>query len=132
MKSKVLTILIFSFLSVIAVNGQNRTKKVDPVGTWKYEAPSAPEGYTSGIIVVGMAEKKHTVTISFTGSDYKIPAENVKVENDVILFSVYIESEDIKITLKIEGAAKMTGKAVYSEGEIPLSLTKSVEAVGTK
>jgi hypothetical protein len=129
---KVILLVLLSVITMTFLTAQSNKKKVDPLGTWKYEAPSAPEGYLSGTIVVGMAEKKHTVTISFAGSDYKLPAENVKVENDVILFSVYIESEDIKITLKMEGATKMSGKAVYSEGEIPLSLTKTVEAAGTK
>ena len=126
MKCKTLTLLVILLLSVISVNGQDNSKKTSPVGTWKFEAPYAPEGYTSGTIAVGLTEQKHTTTMSFTGSEYKIPGEKVKVTNDSILFSVYLEGQDIKVLLKIENETKMSGKAVYSEGEVPLTLTKAV------
>ena len=37
-----------------------------------------------------------------------------------------MEGQDIKVMLKIENETKMSGKAVYSEGEVPLTLTKVV------
>ena len=115
--------MLVSFLSVIAVSGQN-SNRVNPVGTWKFAAPYAPEGYSSGTIVVGLTEQKHTATMSFTGSEYKLPGENVKAQNDSILFSIYLEGQDIKVMLKIENDTNMSGKAVYSEGEVPLSLSR--------
>ena len=126
MKNKILVFLVISIITVLTVNGQNNVKKSNPVGTWKFEAPYAPEGYSSGTISVGLEEKKHTTTMSFTGNDYKIPGEKVLVTNDSILFSVYVEGQDIKVFLKIEDETKMSGKAVYSEGEVPLTLTKEV------
>ena len=123
MKNRILTVMLVSFLSVIAVSGQNSNKS-NPVGTWKFAAPYAPEGYSSGTIVVGLTEQKHTATMSFTGSEYKLPGENVKAQNDSILFSIYLEGQDIKVMLKIENDTNMSGKAVYSEGEVPLSLSK--------
>jgi len=100
---------------------------MDPIGTWKFEAPYAPEGYTSGTIVVGMAENKYNSTMVFTGSDYKLTGEKVKFEKDTVSFTIYIEGEDINVTLKMENGTKMAGKAVYSEGEVPLTMTKTVE-----
>ena len=126
MKNKVLALLVISILSVLTVNGQNNVKKSNPVGTWKFEAPYAPEGYGSGTISIGIEKEKHTTTMSFTGNDYKIPGEKVSVTNDSILFSVYVEGQDVKVVLKIEDETKMSGKAVYSEGEVPLTLTKEV------
>lgn len=125
MKTRILTLLALSILSFTVVSGQNNSKQENPVGTWKFEAPYAPEGYNSGIIVVGIAEKKNTTTMSFTGSDYKIEGEKVKAANDSITFSVYVEGQDVKVFLKIESETTMSGKAVYSEGEIPLTLTKA-------
>jgi len=124
MKNKILTLMIVSFLFVIAVSGQKITKN-NPVGTWKFEAPYAPEGYSSGTIVVGITDQKHTTTMSFTGNDIKIPGENVKAVKDSIYFTVYVEGQDVKVMLKIENDTIMSGKAVYSEGEVPLSLTKT-------
>jgi hypothetical protein len=63
--------------------------------------------------------------MSFTGSDYKLPGEQVKAANDSVFFNIYLEGQDIKVMLKLESESKMTGKAVYSEGEVPLTLTKA-------
>lgn len=126
MISKILTVLVISFFSVIEVSGQNSIKKTNPVGTWKFEAPYAPEGYTSGTIEVGLVEQKYSATLVFTGSEYKLTGEKVKVVNDSVLFSIYLEGQDIKVMLEIENETKMSGKAVYTEGEVPLTLTKNV------
>lgn len=127
MKRKTLTLLAILLLTVIAVNGQDNSKKNNPVGTWKFDAPYAPEGYTSGVIVVGFEKQKHTASMSFAGSDYKIPGENVKSSSDSLIFSVFVESQDVRVLLKVENEARMSGKAIYSEGEVPLTLTKSTE-----
>jgi hypothetical protein len=119
------TILIVFLLAVIAVSSGQTTKKVDPVGSWKFDAPYAPEGYTTGTIVIGLVEQKHTATMSFAGSEYKLTGENVKVENDTVSFSIFLEGQDIKVSLKGDADAKLVGKAVYSEGEVPLTLTKN-------
>lgn len=124
MKSKFFTLVLISFLSVLAVSGQATAGKTDPVGSWKFEAPYAPEGYTSGTIVVGLTEQKHTATMMFTGSEYKLTGDKVKVENDTLTFIIYLEGQNINVSLKIESNTKMAGKAVYSEGEVPLTLTK--------
>jgi hypothetical protein len=119
------TVLIMFLFAVIAISSGQTTKKIDPVGSWKFDAPYAPEGYTSGTIVIGLVEKKHTATMSFTGSEYKLNGENVIVENDTVTFSVFLEGQDIKVSLKGDADAKLVGKAVYSEGEVPLTLTKN-------
>jgi hypothetical protein len=127
MKTKIFALFIITFFLSINVYGQAGASKTDPSGTWKFEAPSAGEGYDSGTILVGMAEKKYTATIIFTGSEYKIAGEKVKFEKEILTFSIYLEGEEIGTTLKMETGTKMTGKAVYSGGEVPITLTKSVE-----
>lgn len=125
MRTKILSLLVVCFLISVASSAQNNSQKNDPVGTWKFDAPYAPEGYTSGVIVVGKEEQKYTVAMSFTGYEYKFVGEKVKFEKDIVSFSIYLEGENISVTLKFENATKMTGKAVYSEGEVPLTLTKT-------
>ncbi|TAL66629.1 MAG: hypothetical protein EPN88_08075 [Bacteroidetes bacterium] len=124
MKKLFLFILVVVF-TIPALTAQNNQTTKNPIGTWKFEAPYAPEGYTSGIMIVGMAEKKPTTAMSFTGSDYKLPGEMVKTSNDSLLFSIYVEGENVNVMLKIENESKMSGKAVYSGGEVPLTLTKT-------
>ncbi len=132
MKSKILTLLVISFLSVIAVSAQNTNKKAGPVGSWNFEAPYAPQGYQSGTIAVSLADKKYSATMTFNGNTSPLTAEKVSVVNDSLFFSVYVEAQDVSIKLKLEDAAKMTGKAVYTEGEVPLTLTKSTGVVEVK
>jgi hypothetical protein len=125
MKSKFLAILVISMISVITINGQAAApNKLNPVGQWSYAAPYAPEGYQSGIVEIGLTEGKYTATFSVTGSEYKMPAEKVKFMNDVVTFIVMIDVNQIDISLKMDGDKKMTGKAAYSDGEIPMTLTK--------
>lgn len=128
MKRSLFILVIISLFTLTLTAQKGNGQKNDPVGTWKFDAPYAPEGYTSGKIVVGFTEQKHTTTMSFTGSDYKLPGENVKAVNDSVFFSVYLEGQDIKVLLKIENDTTMSGKAVYSEGEVPLVLTKVLAA----
>jgi hypothetical protein len=119
---------LVTFLLALATSGyaQNAKPDADLIGTWKFEAPYAPEGYTSGIIVIGKSEQKHTATMSFTGSEYKLSGENVKVDKDSVTFSLNLEGQQIKVSLKGAEDSKMVGKAVYSEGEVPLTLLRKL------
>jgi hypothetical protein len=124
MKTRIFTLLIISLFAVCVVSAQTDSKKSNPLGKWKFEAPYAPEGYTLGTIDIATEGEKYLTTITFDGSDYKIPGENTKVEKDNVAFDVFIEGDQIAISLKAENDTKMTGKAVYSQGEIPLTLTR--------
>ena len=129
MKSKILSLIIISFLSLLVVSGQNTSRKNIPVGSWKFEAPYAPEGYTSGTIIVRLTEQRYAITMSFTGNDNRFTGDKVKFENDSLFFSLYIEGQDVEMSLKLKSGTMMSGKAVYSEGEIPLTLLKSTVEV---
>ena len=124
MKTKVLSLLIISLFAVCVVSAQTDSKKINATGKWKFEAPYAPEGYNLGTIDIAASGEKYSTTITFEGSDYKIPGENTRVEKDSVAFLVYLEGDQIAISLKAENNTKMTGKAVYSQGEIPLTLTR--------
>ena len=124
MKKEILLILLV-VLNLSFLTAQNNQIKKNPIGSWKFDAPYAQEGYTSGTIIVGLEEQKYTASIAFTGSEFVHKGEQVKAVSDSLLFSVNIEGQEVKVMLKIEDEAKMTGKAVYSEGEVPLTLVKN-------
>jgi len=124
MKRNIFIFVIISVFSLTSFAQQGKGQKINPAGNWKFEAPYAQEGYTSGTIIVGNAEQKTTVTISFTGNEFKIPGEDVKVAKDSVFFSVYLQGQIVKVLLKMDTEIKMSGKAVYSEGEVPLTLSK--------
>jgi len=125
---KVILFILFIVFSLPVVTAQNNQVKKDPVGKWKFEAPYAPEGYTSGTIEVGLADKKYSAAMYFTPIDTKYSGEMVKIENDTLIFNVLVEGNDVVVTLKFEDLTKMSGRAVYSGGEVPLTLTKVVDA----
>jgi hypothetical protein len=123
---KIITAFMLLLFSASIISAQSSVDKKSPLGKWKFEAPYAPEGFTTGIIEVSFADNKYSSAISFTGSDYIIPGDKTKIENDTVTFVVIVEGNEVAVTLKAENNAKMTGKAVYFEGEIPLTLTKDV------
>lgn len=121
---KIITLLVLSVISITVISGQTSKSKKDFTGKWSFAAPAAPDGFTAGNIEIALGEGKYSSTISFPGNDYKIPGDKTKVENDTLTFSVVIEGNEVNIILKPENDLKMTGKAIYFEGEIPLVLTK--------
>jgi hypothetical protein len=131
--------MIFMLLAVILIAsnigiGRNNSKMTDPVSTWKFEAPAAEDGYNSGNIIIGAEKNKYTVVISFTNYAPDITAGDVKIVNYTLSFDVPLEGEFVTVTLKSERKNKMTGKAVYSGGIVPLTLTFIVDSgkAGTK
>lgn len=112
-----LVMLVASFTSAVSAQ-----KKVDPTGTWTYEATAAPYEYSSGDIVVAKEGKDFTVQIVL-GEYYKMKGEKVVYENNELSFTVYIEGEaiDIKTTVEKE---EMKGQASYSDGDIPITAKK--------
>ena len=123
---KIIPFIFLLIFSIPAIHAQSSAKDNNPLGKWKFEASYAPEGYTSGMIEVSLNEDKYSASISFTGTDYKFPGEKVKVEGENLFFIVYIQDSDVTINLKMDGNTKMAGKASYSEGEIPLTLTREI------
>jgi hypothetical protein len=109
--------LVAAFTSTVSAQ-----KKVDPTGTWSYEAPMAPYEYSSGDIVIDKDGKDYTVQIVL-GEYYKVKGEKVVYEKNELSFVVYIEGEaiDIKATLTKE---EMKGTASYSDGDIPVTAKK--------
>lgn len=128
MKRNIVTLILIP-LFFIAVSAQKvGIPKKDPVGKWKFELINGPEGYSSGIMNVGFAEKKYSATMIFTNGDYQVPGEKVSFVNDSLNFLMYAEGEEITVLLKLTNPQKMEGKIIYSEGELLLILTKEIKA----
>lgn len=129
MKKAFFTILFFfSILTVISAQDAASQKK-NPVGNWKFEAPYAPQGYNNGSIIVVSAENKLSATMSFDSMQYQFPAEKVKAVADSLYFSINLEGQSVDVSLKLTDDSNMTGKAVYSEGSVPLTVKRIAEAV---
>jgi hypothetical protein len=123
MKKNIFTLILVSLL-IGSASAQKITKKNDPTGKWKFEAVNAPEGFTSGTIDVGFAEKLYSVVMTFEGNGYSFPGEKVKFEKDSFNYSMYVDNQEVVVTLALIDPLKMEGKAVYSDGEVQLIMNK--------
>ena len=101
-----------------------RKINIDPSGTWKFNAPDAPEGYNEGKLVINKGKDgKYNVQIVFDQYN-KMDAENVKVDGNQLSFLAYVEGEAVFI--KAETSKKeIKGKASYSEGTLDILATKT-------
>jgi len=108
--------LVMLAASFTTVNAQ---KKVDPVGTWSYEAEYAPYEYSSGDIVVSKEGKEYKVEIKL-GEYYKIKASSVEYKDNLLSFNVYVEGESVSVKTTLEKETHK-GTASYSEGTLELS-----------
>ncbi|MCK4344366.1 MAG: hypothetical protein KAX05_03700 [Bacteroidales bacterium] len=94
-------------------------KKFSPAGTWEFKAPEAPEGYTTGNLVISKKKSGYAVTMEF--NEYmKYNAVDVVYKAKKIEFTVYVEGE----TVNISGTFKkdsFTGDASYSGGVLDLT-----------
>jgi len=98
----------------------------DPVGKWKFSAPGAPYGYDQGIIEIVREAGEFSATVSFTGMDYKFELEKVKFEEEKLSFNLYLEGEDIYVLMSFSEENKLSGKAIYSQGEVTLYATREL------
>lgn len=128
MKKIGLYLLLLLFCIPVITAAQDGRSKKDPIGKWIYEGPSAPEGYTYGKMEFSVADKKFNATWTFAGNEEnKYSSDNIKFKNDTLSFNVYVDGEDVAVTLKLEDKSKMTGKAIYSGGEVPMTLIREVK-----
>lgn len=124
---RVIYVTLLLLISSCMVSGQTGIIKQDLTGKWLFQAPYAPEGYKDGTIEVGYAEKKYSATMIFSVGENKFIGDKVRFENDTLYFNVFIEGQDVIVKLKYDNETKMTGKAVYNEGIVPLLLTKEIK-----
>jgi hypothetical protein len=120
MKNKILQLLLIISVSFIGSLSTNAQVKVAYLGNWSFIAPTAPDGYTFGIIEI----KKDSVNTSFTELKYKVPSIWIKVENDSITYKAIVDDTDVLFSLKIENEANIKGNAVWSDGETQMILKK--------
>ncbi len=115
-------ILILGLISIIALSATVK----DPVGKWKFTAPGAPYGYDQGLIEIVKDLDEYKATLSFTGMEYKFELEKVKYVDEKLSFSLYLEGEDIYVLMSFSEDDKLSGKALYSQGEVALYATREI------
>jgi len=100
-------------------------KKVDPVGTWSFNAPDAGYEYSKGDIVVAKEGKEYTAKLVY-GESYEIKGQDVLLEKDQLTFKISIEGEVINIKGTVTKET-IIGKASFSEGSIDFEAERKKE-----
>jgi hypothetical protein len=120
MKNKMLKLFLPGLIMLFVSIPSNAQTKETYRGKWSFVAPSAPEGFTNGIIEI----KKDSVYIAFTDGNYRFPSNWIKVKGDSLIYESSINSEAVLFSLKMTEKLKITGNAVWSGGETLMVLTK--------
>lgn len=120
MKNKILQ--LFLIISVFLIGSLSINAQIKPAyfGNWSFDAPSAPDGYTYGIIEI----KKDSINTFFTQLNYKVPSTWIKAKNDSISYKADVGDADVLFSLKIENETNIKGNAVWSDGETQMILKK--------
>jgi hypothetical protein len=95
-------------------------QKVSFSGDWNFEAPAAPEGYNRGVVTF----EKDSSFIIFSDGYYVYPSNWLEVKGDSILYESDIDGMIVLFSLKIDEKTKISGNAVWYDGESSLNLTK--------
>ena len=93
--------------------------KVNPVGTWHFNAPDAPYEYSTGDIVITKKDGKYKADIVYS-EYYKLETKDFKLEGNVVTFKAYIEGDVIYFKGKIE-KDKINGKVSFSDGTLSVT-----------
>lgn len=109
--------LLLTFILFVSVRSYSQVG--DYTGTWKFEAPDAPQEALTGTIVF---TADSAITIFNSGDRFK--SNWLKINNDSILFESQTDDGVVHVSLKMTSNNSMTGKADWGIGETPLMLKK--------
>ena len=119
MKKRVSYLVTTGFLVLFSLMTYSQIHKKH-MGYWRFLAPNAPEGSTSGIVIF----RTDTAIMTFDGYD-EYQSKWLKVRNDSIIYEIDFGEAKVLFSLKVNGGNSMTGKAVWDNGETRITLTKS-------
>ncbi len=115
-------IVLGLFLMLVIGNAFATEKAKNAVGTWAYEAPTAPYEYAKGKLI--FTEKGDKMEGKIKIGEEEIAMRNIKADGENVSFGAYVEGEYVSIKIAIkknefsgtanssEGAIKVTGKKV--------------------
>jgi len=117
--------LIGLFLAFTSFSMEPIAKKIDPTGIWKFNAPTAPEGYAAGEFIIGKEGKSYSVVFALD-EYYQVTASEVVYKKNRLDFVLYLEGYVVKISGTFEDE-KFTGIASYAEGVIDVTAVRKKE-----
>ena len=122
-------LIIFTFLLAMVAGSFNASAKIRPkdvVGDWKYEAPTAPYGFEKGTFAFSEKDGKLAGSLILQDGS-KMELEGVKLEKDVLTFSLYVEGGYVMASFKIDGDS-LSGAVSSPDGNINVTAQKEKKA----
>jgi len=110
------------FLVAVMANVQATTSNAKITGTWNYSAPEAPYEYSKGQIILNENGDKLEGKVNIDG--YEMKLNNIKLEDDVLTCSLYVEGEYVSVKLTFK-KNKFEGTANTPEGTITVTGEKA-------
>jgi hypothetical protein len=96
-----------------------------PVGSWEYSVPGVQAGYESGTMTIAEDGKEYKVTMQLN-EYFKADAESVVYKKKDIIFTIYVETEEILVSGSFEGD-EFKGSISYSEGDFTITATRTLK-----
>lgn len=118
-------ILMAIFITTVSFSVKPSLKRFNPVGTWKFSAPYAPEGYNTSDLIITKEGKEYKVVFALN-EYYQIAANEVVYKKKQLSFILYIETETVLIEGMFE-EDKFSGTANYSGGIIDVTAVREKE-----
>ena len=116
-------------MSLLAVNPGNSTFCTNnptevlgnvynsPVGIWEYTVEDVPYEYSAGTLIITKEKEGYKAVIKVNYNT--LTATDVKVNENTLNFSVYIEGSKVQVSLQVMDDA-INGKANSAEGTFSL------------
>ena len=128
MSYKVVSSLLGSLFLVVLLSSftfEASAFKYSPVGSWEYSVPGVQAGYEAGIMTIIEDGKGYKVTLQLN-EYFKVDAEKVVYKRKALNFSVWIETEEIRVSGSFDGD-NFSGKLSYFEGDFDITANRKAE-----
>lgn len=83
------------------------------MGNWTYAAENVPYEYAQGILFISKKDGLLDIIVALAGGERR--AQDVKVEENILTFSLNLDGQLVSISLTVEGD-KILGKASSKDG----------------
>lgn len=118
------TIALLWSLQAGLLNAKDPMKTFE--GTWKFSAEQAPYGYQSGTMTFEIKDQKLTGYLMFSETEYKIPFENIEINDGGIALEITVDYEQIPIKGTIKDDV-FSGIAESSQGPVSFTAKRVTE-----
>lgn len=101
------------------INSSELLEKVykSPIGTWEYTVADVPYEYSAGVMVISKDKEGYKVVVKVNYNT--LTASEVKVNENKVDFSVYIEGGKVQVSLQVKDDV-INGNANSAEGTFTL------------